>query len=52
MLSLTKGIGHETHMVLLVDVFDWNDYFDQMLSHTSNQEGLGYLKWSIKMPMA
>ncbi len=38
MFTLTKGMGHERHMVILVDVFDRNDHFDQVLSHTSNQE--------------
>jgi len=31
-------MGHERHMVLLVGFFDWNDYFDQMLSRTSNKK--------------
>jgi hypothetical protein len=32
-------MGHEKHMVLLVGYFDQSDHFDQVLSHTSNQEG-------------
>jgi hypothetical protein len=32
-------MGHEMHMVFLVGSFDQNDYFEQMLSHTFNQEG-------------
>jgi hypothetical protein len=32
-------MGHERYMVLLVDFFDWSDHFDQVLNHTSNQEG-------------
>jgi len=36
---LTKGMGHEKHMVFLVGSFDWNDHFDQVLNHTFNQVG-------------
>ncbi len=34
MFTLIKGMGHEKHMVF----FYQNDHFDQVLSHTSNQE--------------
>jgi hypothetical protein len=34
---LNKGMGHESHMVLLVG-FSMT-IFDQVLNHTSNQEG-------------
>ncbi len=36
MAALIKGMGNEKHMIFFVGFFD---YFDQMLSHTSNQEG-------------
>jgi hypothetical protein len=39
MFNLTKNMGHERHMVLLVGFFDWNDHFDQVLNCTSSQEG-------------
>ncbi len=38
MYALTKSMGHEMHMVFLVGSFDQNDYFEQMLSHTSSQK--------------
>jgi hypothetical protein len=38
MFTLTKGMGHERHMVFFVGDFTWNDYFDQMLNHTSNKK--------------
>jgi hypothetical protein len=38
MFTLTKGMGHERHMVVLVGFFDWNDHFDEVLSCTFNQE--------------
>jgi len=33
-------MGHEKYMVFLVDSFDWNDNFDQILNRTSNQDFL------------
>jgi hypothetical protein len=39
MYVLTKGMGHEMHMVFFIGFFYQNDYFEQMLCHTSNQEG-------------
>ncbi len=37
MFILTKGMGLERHMVLLI--FEENDHIDQMLNCISNQEG-------------
>jgi hypothetical protein len=39
MFTLINGMGHERHMVLPIDFFDYSDNFDQMLSCTFNQEG-------------
>jgi hypothetical protein len=39
MFILTKGMGHERHMVILVGVFYQSDHIDQALSHTFSQEG-------------
>jgi hypothetical protein len=36
LFTLTKGMGHERHMIFLVGSFDWSDHFDQVLSRTSN----------------
>jgi hypothetical protein len=38
MFVLTKGMGHEKHMVILVGSFELNDNFDQVLSCTSNEK--------------
>jgi len=32
-------MGHEKHMVFFIGFFYQNNHFDQVLSHTSNQEG-------------
>jgi hypothetical protein len=42
MFTLTKGMGYERHMVLLVGVFVWSDHFDQVLNRASNQEGQNF----------
>ncbi len=34
-----KNMGHERHMVFLVDSFYYSDHFDQVLSCTSSQKG-------------
>jgi hypothetical protein len=39
MFILTKSMGHEKHMVLLVGFFDLNDHFDQVLNRISSQKG-------------
>jgi hypothetical protein len=39
MFDLTKSMGHERYMVLLVSSFYQSDHFDQMLNGTSNQDG-------------
>jgi len=49
MFVLTKNMGHERHIVLLVSFFKLND-FDQVLSLTFNQKGQIF-KSSIKIPM-
>jgi hypothetical protein len=39
MFTLTKGMGHEKHMVLLVGYVDYGDLFDQVQCHTYSQKG-------------
>jgi len=39
MFILTKGMGLERHMVLLISSFEESDHIDQMLNCISNQEG-------------
>ncbi len=48
MSILTKGLGHEKHMLHLTSAFDWNDFFDQMSSQKFGQNG----QMAIKMAMA
>jgi len=45
-----KAWGMKTHGSF-GSFFYWNDYFDQMLNRTFNQEKQIF-KWSIQMPMA
>jgi hypothetical protein len=39
MFTLTKAMGHEKHMVLLVGYFDYGELFDQVQCHTYSQKG-------------
>jgi len=49
MFALTKGMGHERHIVLFVSFLKLNN-FDQMLSLTFSQKGQIF-KSSIEIPM-
>jgi len=42
MFTLTKGVGHERHMVILIGYFDQSDHFDQILICTSSKKGQIY----------
>jgi hypothetical protein len=45
---LTKGLGHEKHMLHLTSTFNYSDLFYQVLSRRYGQNG----QMSIKMAMA
>jgi hypothetical protein len=40
MFTLIKNMGHERHMIFFIGFFYQSDHFDQVLSCTSNQEGI------------
>jgi hypothetical protein len=43
-------MGHEKHTILLVGSFNQIDHFDQMLNHTSSQEGQFFLNGPSRCP--